>query len=401
MNVPSINGGLPPVQDLQDPQEIQPHEGPSSPERQEVLTLMEKKMASGETLSVLTPRLSPPRTTGSLQQTGAGPEGSGGREALLGSVTNEAMADIYQVMSLFYEVFKEERKASREARLAERSLQMSEMEAHVKELKSAATTAFATALAGAAISIGMLGWSASSLAKGVQTKLQLNRVKAYQMADAKVASCEAQLAKLTNTRASDPRVQAAQQKVASLEVKVADLERRVPAEPTTVRERAAQMDLETYRRQLNAARNELRSVDSYQPKIQELTTQKEAALRQRATLEQKLKPEDGALKERTLENEAKLKDMEVHADKMLKSVDMINQAGHATSQIAQASGTLVEKGKEADAEKHKAESAKWQTKAEEETEFMKNLSELIQSVQSKLQAINESQTETMRSIFRV
>jgi len=397
---------------------------------------------------------------GSQDNTGTDDTGGtqGGTSGGVGSLSqdSEVLNDIYQIMKLFHEIFKDQRKAARELRNAERQQQMTEIDNEVAELRNAAMITMATGLASAAITLGMAAYSGAKIARGIGRQLQINKLNTFNGTRAKLASINTRInklenqlktfkanqqskinnlsqrlenakAKLTNIKTKEAQIQ---KNISKLESKLASVKQKIATSKGKTKFEA-EMEAKKLSENLQAEKAELKNVQSerelmegnvkirqqeldkaktqYGNGVKNLENKLNQAKAEKTQLEAKLQkifdkltPEDqklAGMDKKTLNKG--IRGEQSKLDYQMRKLDVYNMATQALGQAVSAMGQGFSQLAQAAAEKHKGEAAKWESKAQEEQDWMNSMRDLLKDVAAKLQAMEESRTETLKSIFRV
>ena len=119
---------------------------------------------------------------------------------------------------------------------------------------------------------------------------------------------------------------------------------------------------------------------------------------EKSLLEQREKLQGKSIESMTADE---LEERQVKLDGKFRRMDSLNQVmmsfGQLTGGLSSGATQLIQ----ADAEKFKGEAEKAAQHSEESTDWMHSIQEMITVVHQKLQAIQESQNQTMQAIYRV
>ncbi len=265
--------------------------------------------------------------------------------------SDKIMNDMYQIMNLFCQVFQQQRKNAREMRNAERDLQMAAIDRQAQELRSAATTAMVTSFVSAAVTIGMSIGNIKTVRSGVKQQMQLNKINAYKQTRVKMNSLELKMQKL------------------KMKLKQPDLDPKLKGQ---------------LKNQLKMVKDELASTRSRFNRIGD-----------------KISPQERELllaDEKTGGSSSTNK--QVQLDSGLRIIDGRTIIAQGVAQTSGGLGQGLSQIGQANAEKEKGEATQHETKAQDEQDWMNNMRDMLKDIAAKLQAIQQSQSETMRTIFR-
>jgi hypothetical protein len=394
---------------------------------------------------------------GATQKNGETSEGSNAGSGFYSLGDEQVLNDVFTVMQLFHECGSKMRENAREVRHAEHELQMEELQKQVNDLKTAAVTAIAMGITSMVIAVGMATVGFRGATKGMSKQMSLNKAKAFEMNNAKLDTMNT---KLTATK-NELAVKTGEVKTLQGELKVSQARENLDVKSKQIDKIDTRMkEIEQQRlsgqggdevklnteykslqnqrsvavkeqtaafKEFQQCKTELREIapDSPQlkkgaPGTREVSTKLEQAKIERSTLQEKvtvmekeisvvqsqqekLSGNAKAMKlvESQKEDSTFLEDRQAVLDNKFKKLDATNQAMMGINQSVSGLSSGISQFIQASAELHKGEAERAAQMAQDTTEWMGNIKDMIHTVQEKMAAILNSQTETQRNIVRI
>ncbi|WP_461833096.1 CT398-like coiled coil hairpin domain-containing protein [Desulfothermus sp.] len=348
------------------------------------------------------------------------------------------LGDIEQLLVLMQKLFQSQKKAARESRHAEYQLQQKEISAQADKLREAAWTVLSMGIASAAMTVAFSGIGSGKSAKAFKATKQniklshdINTVQSFKNCKNNIINSQNKIdslnTKITQTKNSinniEANIEANKTKMKNVDSKLENINKEIDSlqsrkDSLSDAELRKLNDLQKQKTNLESKKSSLEAenkklsehkkgleeeLNNYNNELQNAKQDLARAKEDMGKLLESLSDKDIDTIAKT--DDAKLakmkeksQELSAMAEDLSRDADIKRLMGQVIGQVLMSSGQAGSMMQQADATEHEGKAKLHEQRAQDETEWMQNMRDLIKTAQDALRMIQQSQIDTERTI---